>query len=640
MEGVEAMPRIVAVRAIIFASILLSLGSRPAQGQPLPVHAGTRLLASGPLVVEVGDPASDQCPWNKGLRFSPVANVLRAQLHGRDFLYSPVGGGALTYLGGLPMEFDIGQEAFQPDPPGYNEGANGDPFLKIGVGILRRNTAAYDFSSSYPVVELARTTATWQRDRVHFVQTLTGTANGYACHLEENLIVKNDRLVMEYLLRNTGSKPFTTEQYLHNFTTFSGRSVGPNVRLFFPYDFTTSPEVSPWQPPAKARTLSVAAQPTIIRMANMIEYTERVSSVPKVWVYAPEGYAGPHRFAVEHLDLHQRVTIEASIPAAYVGLWTTDYQISPEQFLQVTLAPGQEARFTRTYAFRVDGFVREDCTGNRIVDANDLAVVSAAWLSEPGAPAWNPACDVSSPADDRIDLRDLTALARPWRQVDGLPAPVAHWQLDETAGTMLLDERAQYPGTLHNFPDDGSQWVTGVSGSGLQFDGIDDYAQIEPVPTIAGTSPRTITTWIRLSERPSASQAILAWGEPAPRRYWLLEVDATRRLRFSCGTGFAYAPKVVGDMRWHHIAVVLDPLVPGSPRISDVRLSIDAEPQTIYETAEQPIDTGATNALTLGASHSPADAQFFRGIIDDLRIYDIALSPTHIDHIRQETTPP
>jgi len=634
------MPRVLAVPTVVLASIVISLGSGSAGGQPLPAHTGTRLLQSGSLVVEVGDPASDQCPWNKGLRFSPVANVLRAQLHGQEFLYSPLGGGALSYLGGLPMEFDIGQEAFQPDPPGYNEGANGDLFLKIGVGILRRNSAAYDFSTSYPIVELAHTTATWQQDRVHFVQTLNGTANGYACHLEENLIIKNDRIVMEYLLRNTGTKTFTTEQYLHNFTTFSSRSVGPNVRLSFPYDFTSSPEVVPWQPPAKARTLAVAAQPTVIRIANMIEYTDRAPSVPKIWVYTPEGYAGAERFAVEHLDLHQRVTVEASIPAAYVGIWTTDYQVSPEQFLQVTLAPGQEARFTRTYTFRVDGFVPQDCTGDRTVDHNDLSAVSAAWLSEAGAVSWNPACDVSSPADDRIDLRDFTALAGRWREPEGLPAPVAHWRLDETAGTTLLDERGEHPGDLYNFPDDGSQWVSGVSKGALQFDGIDDYARIEPGPAVAGAGPRTITAWIKFSERPSDKQVILAWGELAPGKYWLLEADATRRLRFSCGTGFAYTTKTVGDTRWHHVAAALDPLVPGSPRVSDVKLYVDGEPQIVYEMAEQPTGTGVANALTLGASHVPDDTLFFHGIIDEVRVYDAVLSAAHIDHVYRETTPP
>ncbi len=79
---------------------------------PQPVHAGTRILQSGNMVVEVGDPDSPDCRWNQGLRFSPVANIIRVQLNGLEFCYAPINGGALSYLGGLPMEFDIGQGSF------------------------------------------------------------------------------------------------------------------------------------------------------------------------------------------------------------------------------------------------------------------------------------------------------------------------------------------------------------------------------------------------------------------------------------------------------------------------------------------------------------------------------------------------
>ena len=184
----------------LLSAVILTTISRTcsAANDPQPVHAGTRILHCGNLIVEVGDPDSSDCRWNQGLRFSPIANVIQVKLNDREFCYAPTNGGALGYLGGLPMEFDIGQESFQPDPPGYNEGSNGSAFLKIGVGILRRNSSPYDFSSSYPVVELAQTTTTWESDRAHFVQTLSGTANGYCCRLEEDVIVKNDAILMVY----------------------------------------------------------------------------------------------------------------------------------------------------------------------------------------------------------------------------------------------------------------------------------------------------------------------------------------------------------------------------------------------------------------------------------------------------------
>jgi len=632
------MPRAVSIQ-VVATSLVLALAAGKGQAQPEPAHAGTRLLQSGSLVVEVGDPESAECLWNKGLRFSPVANVLRAQLHGQDFLYSPIGGGALTYLGGLPMEFDIGQEAFQPDPPGYNEGKSGDPFLKIGVGILRRDAGAYNFSTSYPVIERARTTAAWQQDRAHFVQTLAGNANGYSCYLEEEVIVKNDRLILSYLLRNTGSKPFTTEQYLHDFLCFSGRPVGPNVRLSFPYEFTTNPAVTPWQPSGRIRSILAAATPVYVRIANSIEFMDKASSVPKIWIYKPQGYAGPELCAIEHAETQQRVVIETSIPAAYVGIWTTDYQVSPEQFLQVTLVPGEEARFSRTYTFRIDGFVPQDGTGDMTVDVSDLSLLSSAWLHHPGDKSWVPACDVSSLQDDKIDFRDFAALAGQWRQKEGLPSPTAHWKLDETAGLVAADERGQCPGVLHGFPSDNSQWVTGTSGGGLRFDGVDDELESTGLPPLAVNHPHTIAAWIKLSSIPTANQTILTWGELTPGKNWRLEVDANRRLRFVCGTGYAVASRIVGDTQWHHIAVALDPLVSSHPQISDIRLYVDARPQAVYELNEQEVAVGAMESLRIGTPYDPAVSKPFNGILDDVRIYDTALSAAHVRQVYNAALP-
>jgi len=623
-----------AILCVAIASACVALVSTPTAAESLPAHAGTRLLRSGNLVVEVGDPNSPDCKWNKGLRFSPVANVLRVQLVGRDFLYSPVGGGALSYLGGLPMEFDIGQEAFQPDPPGYNEGANGSPFLKVGVGILKRDAGAYNFSTNYAVVELARTTVTWENDRAHFVQTLLGNARGYSCLLEEDLIVKNDRLIMNYLLRNTGTRQFTTEQYLHNFVCFSGRSVGPNVKVSFPYDFTASPEVAPWSAPGKVRSILAAAQPDVVRIANAVVYLNKITSIPKIWIYKPQDYAGPDLFAVEHTETEQRLLIGASIPAAYVGIWTTDYQVSPEQFLQITLAPGEEARFTRTYTFRVDDFVPEDCTVDGEVDANDLSLTSSAWLSRPGSAQWQPSCDLSAASPERIDLHDLSALAGRWRQEHGWASPITHWTFDETAGLTVHDECGQHNGLLYHFPEDNSQWTTGMQDGGLRFDGTDDFVAIDGIPGIAGARPHAVAAWIKLSERPTTNQTILAWGPLEPGRYWQLEVDANRKLRFSCGGGSAVASgKAVGDTQWHHIAAVLDPIDPGNLHVSDIRLYVDAQLPPVFEIAEHAIETADAGNLRMGASLDSDAPQHFNGILDDVQLFDVALSSAHIQEL-------
>lgn len=631
------MSKSVLVFSVTIAFVTMLIGSEGAPASSLPIHQGTRILKSGNLVVEVGDPDSPECRWNRGLRFSPVANVLCAQLKGQEFLYAPADGGAVGsgYQGGLAMEFDIGQEQFQPDPPGYNEATSGDPFLKIGVGILQRDGSPYSFFANYPVIELAETTVTWQSDRARFVQTLSGNANGYSYGLEEDVIVKNDRIILQYKLRNTGSRAFTTEQYIHNFLAFSNRPVGPNYRVSFPYDFTSTPAIAPLSPPDGIRRLRVmAADPQVARLANMILYLTRVSSVPKIWVHKPQIYQGGESFAVEHTDTAQRLIIQTSLPAEYVGIWTTDYQVSPEQFVQITLAPGEHIEFTRTYIFSVDGFVRHDCTGDGVIDVSDLSVMSSAWLSEPAADAWEPSCDVSDPADDKIDLRDLAAMASAWRQDVEHPTPVAHWKLNETSGTTASDGAGGYHGALQNFPSDDSQWVTGIMDGGLNFDGIDDYVEADGFYGVTGKDVRSVSAWVQTAERFAVRMAILAWGEPSPGRYWLLEVDSSRMLRLSCDTGFVVAAEpMVSDSRWHHVAAVLNPIEKDKPRVSDIELYVDGRRRGIVQLVEHDIDTASTATVRLGASHHPESSPCFNGIIDDVRIFDTKLSAAYIQQL-------
>jgi hypothetical protein len=610
---------------------VLCRSARPADNLQ-PIHAGTRILHSGNMVVEVGDPDSPDCRWNRGLRFSPVANVIRVQLNNRDFCYSPTSGGELGYLGGMPMEFDIGQEEFQPDPPGYNEGSDGSAFLKIGVGILQRNSSEYNFSSSYPVIELAHTTTTWQTDRAHFVQSLSGSANGYCCRFEEDLIIKNDRIIMHYVLANTGTKTFTTEQYLHNFLTFSQRNVGPNYRVYFPYKMTASPEVTQWKPP-ELKPVGRGQQwvdenPPMVSLANMILYTETISSVPKTWIYKPEDYQGPDTIAVEQTEAGQRVVIDSSLWSAYVGIWTTSYQVSPEQFVIVTLAPGQSAEFTRTYRFSVDGSMAQDCTGDQVVNGADLSAMSSAWLSEPNGAGWNPSCDVS--ADDMINSKDLAVMGRVWIKDTANPTPVAYWPLDETAGMLAADSVGSYDGSLKGFSADDSHWVGGHSGGGLRFDGIDDYVEVEGYKGICGMNPRTVSAWIKTLPEPTGTIPIIAWGQNLPGAYWLLEVDEDQRLRLSCGSGFISAnEQQVGDGEWHHVAVALDPVNTARPLVSDVLLYVDGRRRTIYRMEEAEINTGCAENVRIGAGYGP-DSHYFSGVIDEVAIFDMAIGTTAV----------
>ena len=52
--------------------------------------------------------------------------------------------------------------------------------------------------------------------------------------------------------------------------------------------------------------------------------------------------------------------------------------------------------------------------GDCDVDFSDFAVLTRSWLIDPGAPEWNLACDISTPADNSIDMLDLHEFVNSW----------------------------------------------------------------------------------------------------------------------------------------------------------------------------------------------------------------------------------
>ncbi len=58
----------------------------------------------------------------------------------------------------------------------------------------------------------------------------------------------------------------------------------------------------------------------------------------------------------------------------------------------------------------IAGDISADC----FVDMVDFATFALAWLTEPGDAGWNPDCDISTPADNSIDMLDVAVFVDNW----------------------------------------------------------------------------------------------------------------------------------------------------------------------------------------------------------------------------------
>ena len=197
----------------------------------------------------------------------------------------------------------------------------------------------------------------------------------------------------------------------------------------------------------------------------------------------------------------------------------------------------------------------------------------------------------------------------------------ARWMFNETDGVTVNDTMGLHPGTIYNMQD--TTRVFGREGNAINFDGVDDYIQISDYKGITGTASRTCAAWIKTTKTPGE---IISWGEGAIGGKWIVRVNETGSLRVEVQGGYVYGTTPINDGSWHHVAVVLED--DGSSNISEARLYVDGQPETFAEVLPCEVNTSVAQDVRIGAFY--AGPRYFRGLIDDVRIYSRALGEDEI----------
>jgi alpha-tubulin suppressor-like RCC1 family protein len=245
------------------------------------------------------------------------------------------------------------------------------------------------------------------------------------------------------------------------------------------------------------------------------------------------------------------------------------------------------------------------------VDLDDLTALASYWLGT------KPKFDIApSPRRDGIvNMLDLAILAENW--LSGI-SQVGGWGFDGN----WSDSIGQHNGTAVGDPD----WVTidqAKKGSGAaQFDG-DDMVRMEGYKGILGSQARTCTAWIKTT---ATVAPILYWGKKdALGGMWDMRVSGTGRLRLLAGGGaLVESVSTVNSGQWTHVAVVLPSW---GNSVNDVLLYVNGIRQARSAIAQRWINTVAGADFRIGADDT---GKFFIGLIDDVRIYDRALTPEEI----------
>jgi chitodextrinase/cytochrome c553 len=212
-----------------------------------------------------------------------------------------------------------------------------------------------------------------------------------------------------------------------------------------------------------------------------------------------------------------------------------------------------------------------------------------------------------------------TPASSPPPATDGL---IAYWQLDQSSGTTAPDASGSFDGTLANGPSwspDGGQ-----AGGALAFDGDDDHVDLG-APDVSGEA-LTIALWMKADDFGVEDARFLskATGTNPEAHYWMVGTKNQTRIRFRLKTGgstttLESAEGVLTSGQWHHVAAVYDG--------GQMRIYRDGE-QVASADKNGAIDTDGSVAAALG--NNPGGERPFDGLLDEVRLYDRALSATEI----------
>ncbi len=197
------------------------------------------------------------------------------------------------------------------------------------------------------------------------------------------------------------------------------------------------------------------------------------------------------------------------------------------------------------------------------------------------------------------------------------PGMVGLWDFDEGRGNILHDRSGNgNNGSLQNM--DKNDWVKGIRGKALEFDGIDDCVSISDSDIISvEKGDFTLEAWIKTTQVHSDPNGIVILNKyPDGYDPWTMRIGSDGRIRFICDENI-YSAEPVNDGVWHHIAALRSGQI--------IKLYVDG---VLTDTGTSTTMNDTSLEFYIGATHNYL--RNYEGIIDEVAIYNRALTTQEI----------
>ena len=206
---------------------------------------------------------------------------------------------------------------------------------------------------------------------------------------------------------------------------------------------------------------------------------------------------------------------------------------------------------------------------------------------------------------------------------------VAYWAFEDEKGVTASDSSGNgHDGELLGDP----QWTDGYFGGGLEFDQAGDEVNI-PFHKDLNSEAFTVTAWANVEPGSTGHRAVISSRDEPPVSGYLFYCEPGNTWQFWTGDGgwkSVQGPAVnIGE--WEHLA--------GTFADGEMNFYVNGE-HVGNQDSEILLNTEQEFLIGAGANERAVHEYLFKGKIDEVRIYDRALSEDEVLSVMEsETTP-
>ena len=201
---------------------------------------------------------------------------------------------------------------------------------------------------------------------------------------------------------------------------------------------------------------------------------------------------------------------------------------------------------------------------------------------------------------------------------------ISYWKFNENSGTTAFDSVGNNEGTI-----EGATWADGVNGSGLSFDGDNDYVEVTHSDNLemSDVNNVSVSMWVNQDEGQSGWIALLQKSDSS----YNLHLDNGKTPVFTIFDDdweSANAGITLDSERWYHLVGTFDG--------STIKIYVNGS--LLGTSSASKINEASSFNIGIGRNLEKS-GRYFDGKIDEIKIFNKALSLAEIQILYNETKP-